>query len=168
MIKPAPQASAAEHVDVMPDPAHVGAAPASLRAIALFEAAKGLLALLVAMGLVWVGPAALRTTVESLRARLGLDSHGGIQGLVDAIGPDAVHLAVTLALLYSLLRALEAWGLWRSRGWASWLGCIGAALYLPFELYSLTTQPGALTALVFVVNVAVVAVLGRDVLRRHR
>ena len=35
---------------------------------------------------------------------------------------------------------LTCWGLWRAKAWASWLGCIAAALYLPFDIYALATH----------------------------
>lgn len=143
------------------------APPASLRAIALFEAGKGLLALLLSVGLEWLGPVWIRQSIESLRLWLRLDPEGGTRVLLDAIGPGTVHLAATVSLLYGAMRGLEAWGLWRAKAWASWLGCIGAALYLPFELYSLISQPGWATAIVLVVNLFVVAVLALDLLRRR-
>ena len=75
---------------------------------------------------------------------------------------DLIAIAV-----YGLLRLLEAWGLWRARAWASWLGCVSAALYLPFELHALIRHPGWLALSVLAVNQVVVAVLGRDLLRRR-
>jgi len=148
--------------------APVDAPTASVRAIALFEAGKGLLALLLSGALAWLGPASLKQSVESLRLWLRLDREGGTRMLLDAIGPGTVHMAVAIALLYGAIRVLEAWGLWRAKAWASWLGCIGAALYLPVELYSLVRQPGWPTAAVLVVNLLVVAVLGLDLLQRRR
>ena len=57
---------------------------------------------------------------------------------------------------------MEAWGLWRVKAWASWLGCISAAIYLPLDVYALFRHPGWLSSIVLVVNLIVVAVLARD------
>jgi uncharacterized membrane protein (DUF2068 family) len=152
----------------MPSRPRIDAPTTGLRAIALFEAGKGVLALLLSAGLAWAGPASLKHAVDSLRRWLRLDPDGGTRVLLDAIGPGTLHMAIAIAALYGGMRVVEAWGLWRARAWASWLGCIGAALYLPFELYSLVRQPGWLTLAVLLVNLVVVAVLALDLRRRRR
>lgn len=148
-----------------PDPhAHPG-----LHAIAVVEAAKGLLALLAASGLELLGPAPLRRWVDLLIARFQLDpDHGAMAWLAHAINPDSVHLAAAVACLYGLLHLAEGWGLWRAKAWASWLGCIAAALYLPFDVYALFRHPGWLSSAVVAINLLIVWVLGRDLLVRRR
>lgn len=139
-----------------------------LHAIAVFEAAKGLLALFAASGLELLGPAPLRRWLQDLIAHFQLDpKHGTLDWLSHTINPDSVHLTAAAGLAYAVLRFVEAWGLWRARTWASWLGCIGAAVYLPLDLYALLQHPGWLSVTVLVVNLVVVAVLGRDLLRRR-
>lgn len=147
-----------------PDPhAHPG-----LHAIAIFEATKGLLALLAASGLEILGPVPLQRWLHELIHRFQLDPrHGAIDWLSRAINPDSVHLAAAIALGYAALRFIEAWGLWRVRSWASWLGCIGAAVYLPFDAYALFNHPGWLSVTVLVVNLVVVWVLARDLFKRR-
>lgn len=140
-----------------------------LHAIAALEAAKGVLALSAASGLELLGPAPLQRWIEELIARFHLDpAHGALAWLARGIDPDSVHLAAAIALAYGLLRLLEAWGLWRARAWASWLGCIGAALYLPVDLYALWRHPGWLSVAVLAINVIVVWVLARDLAKRRR
>ncbi len=148
-----------------PDPkAHPG-----LHLIAVFEGVKGVLGLAAATGLVLVGPLPLRRGLEALIARFHLDpNHGVLPSLLQAINPEAVHLAVAVALAYAVMRLAEAWGLWRARAWASWLGCVGSAIYLPLDLYALYHHPGWHTIAVLVINLAVVAILGRDLFKRQR
>lgn len=148
-----------------PDPqAHPG-----LHAIAIFEAAKGLLALLAASGLEILGPAPLQRWLHELIDHFQLDPHHGvIESLSQMINPDSVHLAAAIGLTYALLRFVEAWGLWRVRTWASWLGCISAAVYLPLEFDALFQHPGWLSVTVLSVNLIVVWVLARDLLKRRR
>lgn len=139
-----------------------------LHAIALFEAAKGLLALLAASGLEILGPAPLQHWLHELITRFQLDPHhGALDWISRAINPDSVHLAAGIGLAYALLRFVEAWGLWRVRTWASWLGCISAAIYLPLDLYALFHNRGWLSLTVLVVNLLVVWVLARDLLKRR-
>jgi len=147
-----------------PDPhAHPG-----LHAIAIFEAAKGLLALIAASGLEILGPVPLQRWLHELINRFQLDPHhGAIDWVSQVINPDSVHLAAAIGLAYALLRFVEAWGLWRVRTWASWLGCISAAVYLPLDLYALFQHPGWLSMTVLAVNLIVVWVLGRDLFKRR-
>jgi uncharacterized membrane protein (DUF2068 family) len=148
-----------------PDPhAHPG-----LHVIAVFEAAKGLLALLAASGLELLGPAPLLRWLHELIARFQLDpNEGALAWLNKVINPDGVHLAAAVVLAYGLLRMLEAWGLWRAKAWASWLGCISAAIYLPLDLYAVYHHPGWTSWAVLAVNLIVVAVLARDLLKRRQ
>ena len=55
---------------------------------------------------------------------------------------DADLLTVlTIATVYSSLRFIESYGLWRQRVWAEWLAIISGAMYLPLELYKLVRRP---------------------------
>jgi len=140
---------------------------AGLHAIALFEGAKGLLAVVAAAGLELLGPQPLRQAAHDLAARLRIDvQQGAPQGLLDAISDRSVHWAAALLALYAALRFLEAWGLWRTRTWASWLGCIGSALYLPLDVYAIHRHPGWHTWALLIVNLVIVYVLARDIRRR--
>jgi len=148
-----------------PDPhAHPG-----LHLIAIIEAAKGALAVLAASGLELLGPAPLQHLVRLLIARFQPDpGHGAMARLANAINPGAVHVAAAAAFFYGTLHLLEAWGLWRAKSWASWLGCVTAAAYLPFDLYALATHPGWIAVAVVAINIIVVWVLARDLLKRRR
>ncbi|HEY0659956.1 MAG TPA: DUF2127 domain-containing protein [Lysobacter sp.] len=148
-----------------PDPnAHPG-----LHVIAVFEASKGVLALLAAGGLEWLGPASLQRGIDELALRLHLNpSRGPLASLLQAINPESVHIASAVIVAYATMRLAEGWGLWRAKAWASWLGCIGSAVYLPFEAYALVTHTGWLEAAVLAINVIVVWVLARDLAKRRR
>ena len=139
-----------------------------LHVLALFEGLKGLLALAAAASLEILGPQPLRKLVSSLISRFNLDpDHGTLPSLLDAINPGAVHLAVAVVSLYAAWRLVEAWGLWRARAWASWLGCVGTAAYLPLDLYALYYHNGWHTWAVLALNLLVVAVLARDLRKRR-
>ncbi|GAB1595262.1 DUF2127 domain-containing protein [Lysobacter claricitrinus] len=139
-----------------------------LRVIALVEGSKGLLALLAASGLEILGPLPLRSAVHALIRHFELSSTDGpLAWLANAISAGAVHATAAIAAGYGLLHAVEAWGLWRDKAWASWLGCVAAAIYLPFDVYALWHHPGWPAMTLLVVNVVVVYVLARDLFRRR-
>jgi uncharacterized membrane protein (DUF2068 family) len=146
-----------------------GAGTRSLRAVALLEAVKGVLALLAAGALLSVGPVALRRWAMDALDTLPASLRGDIRlGVLDRITTETVDVAAALVLAYGLMRLLEGWGLWRHRAWASWLGCIGAAAYVPFEMYALWRHPAWLTWGVLLLNLLIVAVLAHDLARRRR
>lgn len=139
-----------------------------LHAVALFEAVKGVLALLVATGMEWLGPAPLQRALHALVSLLHLDpAHGSAAKLAHALNPNAVHLAAAVAVVYGAVRLAEAWGLWRAKAWACWLG-LSAALYLPFDLYAFALHRHWLEALAVAINLLVVWVLARDLVKRRR
>lgn len=140
-----------------------------LHVIALLETGKAVLALLAATGLELLGPQPLRDGINALIRRFSLDpDHGTLPSLLSVINPDAVHLAAAAMLAYAVLHLVEAWGLWRARAWASWLGCVSAALYLPLDVYAIAHHPGWASWSVLVVNLLVVYVLARDIRKRGR
>lgn len=147
-----------------PDPhAHPG-----LAAIALLEAGKALLALLAAAGLEITGPGPLRNLVDALIRRIGADpEHGALSSLLGMITPHTLHFGAALLAAYGLLHAVEAWGLWRAKAWASWLGCATAALYLPLDIYAICKHPGWTSWALLAINLLVVAVLARDLGKRR-
>lgn len=139
-----------------------------LHVLALFEGLKGFLALIAAASLEVLGPQPLRNLIAGLIAKFNLDpDRGTLPSLLNAISPGAVHLAVAVVTLYAIWRLVEAWGLWRARAWASWLGCVGTAAYLPLDLYALYHHPGWHTWAVLIINLAVVAILARDLFKRR-
>jgi len=150
------------------DPHASAKAHPGLHAVALFEATKGLLALLAASGMEWLGPVPLQRALDALLSLLHVDvAHGSAAWLLRALDHDAVHLAAAVTALYGAVRLTEAWGLWRAKAWASWLG-LSAILYLPFDLYAFAVHRHWLEAVAVAINLLVVWVLARDLLKRRR
>jgi uncharacterized membrane protein (DUF2068 family) len=107
--------------------------------------------------------------VNLLIARFQLDpDRGAMAWLAQSIGPGTVHLAAAIVATYGALHVLEGWGLWRAKAWASWLGCVTAALYLPFDIYAFALHRHWMEAVVVAVNLIVVWVLARDLLKRKQ
>jgi uncharacterized membrane protein (DUF2068 family) len=74
----------------------------------------------------------------------------------DSLTETKVWAVAGVALGYSLLRFVEAYGLWYAKAWAEWIALISGTLYLPFEIYKLINRPSLFHVGVFVINVAVV------------
>ena len=142
----------------------------ALRAIAGFEALKGIVALAAGLGFLSLLHQDLHRVAASLIGHIGLDPGGHyptiILNNVDkllAVNRGALLLA---ALAYVLVRFVEAYGLWNERPWGEWLGALSGALYVPFELRHLIHSPTLATAAVVVVNIAVVGFLAWQLRQR--
>lgn len=139
-----------------------------LHAIALVEMAKGVLALLAAGAVATLGAARIDDAIDRLAALSHFDAiHRALSAVARDIDPASVHLVVAAAVAYGALRLVEGWGLWRARAWASWLGAVSVAIYLPFDLYASVRHPGWIAFVVLAVNLAVLWILARDLLGRR-
>ena len=70
---------------------------------------------------------------------------------------DAKLWAVAAAAgAYSILRFVEAYGLWYARAWAEWIALVSGSIYLPFEIYKLIHRQSLLHITILVINLAIV------------
>jgi uncharacterized membrane protein (DUF2068 family) len=141
-----------------------------VRAIAMFEGTKGVVALMAATGIMLHHR--LESLVDRFASHLYLNpGHARPRAIVQAIEAEAgSHLRILAlgTLLYAAMRLIEAGGLWRQRRWALWFGALSGAVYLPLDVVALVRRPEALTAALLVLNVAVVSALGRRVTAPQR
>lgn len=143
-----------------------------LRSLALFEAFKGLLVLLVALGLDETLRGGLEETAEHLLFRLHISAQRRLgRVLLDAASDfssrDQASLAA-LAVTYSVARIVESWGLWRGRVWAQWFAIGSALLYLPWEIRALWSRPDWTRGALLAGNVLLVLYLAGAWLRNRR
>ncbi|MBK1689226.1 DUF2127 domain-containing protein [Rubrivivax gelatinosus] len=135
----------------------------AIRTIAAIEAAKGVVVLLAATGLLSL----LHADLGALAARLVRYSHLNPASHYPRIFIDAASQLQTPRLLwlalgaiaYAVLRLLEGWGLYHERAWAEWLAAGSGAVYVPIELAEVLHQPTALGLGVMAANIAVVGVM---------
>ena len=144
----------------------------ALRAIALFEAAKGLAALIATVGVLNLLHHDVRQLAIELIGRFGLHPEAHYPSMLlhyAGLLPGAnLHLIVLAAAAYIAVRLAEAYGLWNDRAWAEWLGALSGGLYVPLELHHLLHQPSFISAAVLAGNILVVAVLGQQLWLRRR
>lgn len=143
----------------------------TLRAIAVFEAIKGVAALAAVIGVIDLMHHDVRFLAMELIGRFGLNPDARHPSLLlhyAELLPNAeVRTLVPLAMGYILLRLLEAYGLWNDRAWAEWLGSLSGGLYIPFEIGHLMHRPSLISALVLAGNVFVVGFLAFQLWRRR-
>jgi uncharacterized membrane protein (DUF2068 family) len=61
-----------------------------------------------------------------------------------------------LASTYTILRFVEAYGLWYALPWAEWLAIASGTIYIPFEVSDLVRHPRLFGVMVLVVNLVIV------------
>jgi uncharacterized membrane protein (DUF2068 family) len=145
---------------------------AGLRTIASYEAAKGLLVLVAGMGLLRLVHRDVQEMGEDLVRHFHLSPSSRYPHIfleLTAKVTDTWLWALALgSVLYAGLRFAEAYGLWRGRRWAEWLGAVSGAIYVPFELVELVRKATVLRAASLLVNLLVVGYLLWDLRRRPR
>ena len=143
----------------------------TLRAIAVFEAIKGIAALAAIIGVLDLMNHDVRHLAIELIGRFGLNPDAHYPSILlhyaDLL-PDAnVRLMVFVAFGYILVRLLEAYGLWNDRAWGEWLAALSGGLYIPFEIGHLMHRPSVISAVVLACNVFVVSFLVFQLGRRR-
>jgi uncharacterized membrane protein (DUF2068 family) len=149
------------HTEVAPTKGKHRGSVQVLRAVASLELTKGLIALLAACGvLLLVRREDPWDIADGLLRLLHIspDHHFAQVFLdwADSLTEAKVWAVAGVAVGYSLLRFVEAYGLWYARAWAEWIALISGMLYLPFEIYKLLNRPSPFHVVVFLINVAVV------------
>ncbi len=143
-----------------------------LRVVALFEAAKGLLVVLVGFGLLTFIHNDLYSPAEQLVRHFHLNpSRHYPRIFIDA----AHHLTdrylwamAFSALLYSVVRFVQAYGLWHQRQWAKWFGLLTGAIYIPVEMVAIIRGATWPKVTVLVINAGIVGYLAYALwLSRH-
>lgn len=144
----------------------------AVRAVALVEAAKGGLVLVVASGVLLFVHEDLNSLAVDLVRHLHLNPasrypHIFLDAVADLPQPGVLWLAAG-ATAYALLRFVEAYGLYYTRAWAEWLAALSGAVYLPFEVIEIVRKPALLAVIILAINLGVVAVMAWALVQRHR
>jgi len=145
--------------------------PVGLRAIALFEGAKGVLAFGAACGLLSLRHTDLHAAADAFLLRHGIDPERHYMRLfIESVARATNHHAGQIAALgfaYALIRFVEGSGLWWGKHWAEWFAVISAGVYLPWELNTFARHPRPFTAGVILFNLALIFYLGKLLARQR-
>jgi len=146
-----------------PLPASRRAGRMGVRLIAAWEAAKGVLVVLVAGLAVWFLKPDAVAALDRLADQLHLNPAGHLsqafQKAAEHLTDTHLQLFAAGAGLYALLHFIEAYGLWRQRRWGWMLGIASAGIYLPVEIWELIHRFTWTSAGVFALNLVIILVL---------
>jgi len=147
------------------------ASKAGLRAVAVFEAVKGLLVLALAVALIAVHDH-IEDLAEDLLYNLHVDfDRSWAQAFMKGAGSlsDArIWTVLTIAFSYVAVRFVEAWGLWRRRVWAEWFALLSGALYLPLEILKVVEKATWERIAVLAINLVIVSYMAEIRIREAR
>jgi uncharacterized membrane protein (DUF2068 family) len=144
----------------------------AVRAIALVEAAKGTLVILVGLGLLSL----IHHDVQRFAERLVAHAHLNPAARYPRVFIDVatqltdgrLWLLAAGGAVYASVRFIEAYGLWLERRWAEWLAALSGGVYIPFELFELHEQFTWLSLGALLLNAAIVAIMAYSVFQANR
>jgi uncharacterized membrane protein (DUF2068 family) len=135
------------------------ASKAGLRAVAVFESAKGVLVLALAIALTAVHHR-IEDFAEELLYHLHIDfDHRWAQAFMQGaskLGNMRLWTILSVAFSYAAVRFVEAWGLWHRRVWAEWFALLSGALYLPIEILKVAERASWERIAVLAINLVIV------------
>ncbi len=134
-----------------------------LRVVSIFEAAKGLLVLLAGFGLLTFIHKDLHFAAERLVRHFHLNPASRYPrifiDLANHVTDGQLWGMALSALLYSLVRFVEAYGLWRQRHWAEWFAILTGGIYVPLELFEIIRGVTWPKVTLLIVNTGIVVYL---------
>ena len=142
----------------------------TLRVIAVFEATKGVLAILLVIGLIELMHHDIRLIVHNIIGHYGLNANNRFPTLLEH-GADVFYDTnklswFTLAVAYISVRFLEAYGLWHNTIWGESLTAFSGGIYLPFEVSHMLHSPSWSSFLVLIGNTLMVVYLVEQLWQR--
>lgn len=138
----------------------------ALRWIAGFKVLKGVLLFIVGIAAIALIKRDVGDLAERLVEFLHFDAdnryiHAGLMKL-DLVTPKQLKLLSVGTFFYSALLLTEGVGLWLKKHWAEWLTTIASGLFIPVEIYEIFKHVTISRCFIFVVNVAIVTYLIRE------
>jgi uncharacterized membrane protein (DUF2068 family) len=134
-----------------------------LRGVAIFEATKGLLALVLGFVLLTVRHKDMERVARNVLGAMHVNPdrrfYHDIMQAAGKVTPHSIWLFVFGVVVYATIRFVEAGGLWLEKDWAEWFALLSGCMYFPWEIYELARRQNALKWVIFSFNVLIVIYL---------
>jgi len=131
-----------------------------LRGVALFEAFKGILAVIGAFWVLSLRHKDLLLVAEHMLGRFHIAPDRNVarafMHFAEKINGRDLRIVILLVLIYAGIRFTEATGLWLEKEWAEWFALISGGIYVPFEIAELIKHPNVLKWGILTTNVIIV------------
>jgi uncharacterized membrane protein (DUF2068 family) len=134
-----------------------------IRTVALFEAFKGIIILLAGFALLRLVHGELQLIADHIVRHLHMNParhnpHIFLDAIAGMTDSRIKYLAV-FAFLYSVVRFIEAYGLWHLKTWAEWFAILSGGIYIPIELIGLFRHATITKGSIFAINLFIVLYL---------
>jgi uncharacterized membrane protein (DUF2068 family) len=143
-----------------------GKRAAGLYTIIALKLAKGVLLLLVGLGVASLAGRDLQAVFDSLLRWVDLDPEhhffAALGAKLQTITPGNIRWVASGTLLYSALLFVESIGLMFRTFWAAWLAIGETAFFIPLEVFELLRNYSVTVTVILVANTAIVWYLVRN------
>ena len=143
----------------------------SIRAVAIFEAIKGVFVLIAGFGLLNLVHKDVHQIAFEFISKVHLNPAQKYPkifiDLADNITDGKLWFFASLALIYSTFRFVEGYGLWKVRVWAEWLAVVSGTIYLPIEIYELCIKVSFVSVFALVANIVVVGIVAYVLMQKQ-
>jgi uncharacterized membrane protein (DUF2068 family) len=144
----------------------------SIRAIAVFEAVKGVLVLAAGFGLLSLLHRDAHRIACEFISKVHLNPAQKYPkifiDLSDNITDSKLWFFAGLALIYAVFRFVEGYGLWKERAWGEWLAVVSGTIYLPVEIYEVCVKVSFVSVFALVANIVVVGVIAYVLIQKKQ
>lgn len=134
-----------------------------IRTVALFEAFKGMIILLAGFALLRLVHRDLQIVADQIVRHLHMNPARHYPRIfldaVAGISDSRIKYLAVFAFLYSVVRFVEAYGLWHLKVWAEWFAILSGGIYIPIEIVGLFRHATIIKGSVFVINLFIVLYL---------
>ncbi len=138
------------------DPEHIK----GVRTVATIEFTKGMIVVLAGLGVFSMRHRDIWGVAESFLEFFHVNPYHHYVGvfidLISRVSDVRLWKIAVVAAVYTILRFVEAYGLWYVRPWAEWMAFISGAIYVPFEFADLLHRVTWFRVLVIAVNLVIV------------
>lgn len=145
------------------DHIHPGDVALHLRGVALFEAGKAILILLLGCGAFDLLHKNVDGGAEQIALMVRIHPTGKLSHvfgrLATHVNDRMLWVVAVGALFDGTIRSIAAYALWRKRRWAEWFELLSTALYIPPEVYLLLRHPSWLKGSALAINLITVLVM---------
>jgi uncharacterized membrane protein (DUF2068 family) len=134
-----------------------------IRTVALFEAFKGLIVLIAGFAILRIVHQDLQVIADQIVKHLHMNPArhypriflDAVAGLSDA----RIRNLAAFAFFYSVVRFVEAYGLWHLKTWAEWFAILSGGIYIPIELIGIIRHATVIKGSIFALNLFIVLYL---------
>ena len=127
-----------------------------IRTVAIFEAFKGIIVLLAGFAILRFVHGDLQLLADQIVKHLHMNParHNPhiFLAAIAGISDSRIKYLAVFAFLYSIIRFIEAYGLWHIKAWAEWFAILSGGIYIPVEIFGLFKHATPIKGAIFVIN----------------